>query len=70
MAPLLDEIAEDYKDRLTVGKIDVDENPQTPPKFDIRGIPTLMLFKNGAVVAQSIGAVSKSELAAFLDSNL
>jgi thioredoxin 1 len=70
MAPLLDEIAEDYKDRLTVAKIDIDENPQTPPKFDIRGIPTLILFRNGAVAAKKVGTVSRSQLAAFLDGNL
>ncbi len=52
VAPLLDEIAEDYEDRLTVAKIDIDENPQTPPMFDVRGIPTLLLFKNGTVAAQ------------------
>jgi thioredoxin 1 len=70
MAPLLDEIAEDYKDRVTIAKIDIDENPQTPPRFDIRGIPTLILFRNGAVAAQKVGTVSKSQLAAFLDGNL
>jgi thioredoxin 1 len=70
IAPLLDEIAEEYKDRLTIAKINIDENPQTPPKFGIRGIPTLILFKNGTVEAQKVGAVSKSQLAAFLDSNL
>jgi thioredoxin 1 len=70
IAPLLDEIAEEYKDRLTIAKINIDENPQTPPKFGIRGIPTPILFKNGTVEAQKVGAVSKSQLAAFLDSNL
>ena len=70
MAPLLDEIAEDYEDRLTAAKIDIDENPQAPPKCGIRGIPTLILFKNGTVAAQQVGAVSNSQLAAFLDSNL
>jgi thioredoxin 1 len=70
IAPLLDQIAEEYKDRLTIAKINIDENPQTPPKFGIRGIPTLILFKNGTVEAQKVGAVSKSQLAAFLDSNL
>lgn len=70
ISPLLDEIAEEYKDRLTIAKINIDENPQTPPKFGIRGIPTLILFKNGTVEAQKVGAVSKSQLAAFLDSNL
>lgn len=70
IAPVLDEIAAEYKERLTIAKINIDENPQTPPKFGIRGIPTLILFKNGIVEAQKVGAVSKSQLAAFLDSNL
>ena len=70
IAPVLDEIAEEYKDRLKIAKINIDENPHTPPKFGIRGIPTLILFKNGTVEAQKVGAVSKSQLAAFLDSNL
>jgi thioredoxin 1 len=70
IAPVLDEIAEEYKERLTIAKINIDEDPQTPPKFGIRGIPTLILFKNGIVEAQKVGAVSKSQLAAFLDSNL
>ena len=70
IAPILDEIASEYRDRIKVAKINIDENPQTPPKFGIRGIPTLILFKNGTVEAQKVGAVSKSQLAAFLDSNL
>jgi thioredoxin 1 len=70
IAPILDEIAEEYKGRVKIAKINIDENPQTPPKFNIRGIPTLILFKNGTVEAQKVGAVSKSQLAAFLDSNL
>ena len=70
IAPILDQIASEYHDRITVAKINIDENPQTPPKFGIRGIPTLILFKNGAVEAQKIGLVSKSQLSAFLDSNL
>jgi thioredoxin 1 len=70
IAPVLDEIAEEYKGRLKIAKINIDENPHTPPKFGIRGIPTLLLFKNGSVEAQKVGAVSKSQLAAFLDSNL
>jgi thioredoxin 1 len=70
IAPILDEIASEYQDRVKVAKINIDENPQTPPKFGIRGIPTLILFKNGTVEAQKVGAVSKSQLAAFLDSNL
>ena len=70
IAPILDEVANDYKDRLQITKINIDENPQTPPKFGIRGIPTLMLFKDGKVEAQKVGALSKSQLIAFLDSNL
>jgi thioredoxin 1 len=70
IAPILDEIASEYHDRVTVAKINIDENPQTPPKFGIRGIPTLILFKNGTVEAQKVGAVSKSQLSAFLENNL
>jgi thioredoxin 1 len=70
IAPILDEIASEYHDRIKVAKINIDENPQTPPKFGIRGIPTLILFKNGTVEAQKVGAVSKSQLSAFLESNL
>ena len=70
IAPILDEIATQYGDRLKIAKLNIDENPQTPPKFGIRGIPTLILFKNGAVEAQKVGALSKSQLAAFLDQHL
>ncbi|MBV6417541.1 MAG: Thioredoxin 1 [Steroidobacteraceae bacterium] len=70
ISPILDELAAEYKDKVRIAKLNIDENPQTPPKFGIRGIPTLILFKNGAVEAQKVGAVSKSQLAAFLDSNL
>ena len=70
IAPILDEIATEYKDRLRIAKLNIDENPHTPPKYGIRGIPTLILFKNGTVEAQKVGAVSKSQLAAFLESNL
>ena len=69
IAPVLDEIAAEYKERLTIAKINIDENPQTPPKFGIRGIPTRILLKNGTGEAQKVGAVSKSQLAAFMDSN-
>ena len=68
--PILDEIADQYKDKIRIAKLNIDENPHTPPKFNIRGIPTLILFKNGTVEAQKVGAVTKSQLAAFLDSNL
>jgi thioredoxin 1 len=67
---LFDEIADTYKDKIRIAKLNIDENPHTPPKFNIRGIPTLILFKNGTVEAQKVGAVTKSQLAAFLDSNL
>jgi thioredoxin 1 len=70
IAPILDEIAKQYKDKIRIAKLNIDENPATPPKFNIRGIPTLILFKNGTVEAQKVGAVTKSQLAAFLDSNL
>lgn len=70
IAPILDEIAEEYSGRLKVAKLNIDENPNTPPKYGIRGIPTLMLFKNGNVEATKVGALSKSQLVSFLDSNL
>ena len=70
IAPILDEIAEEYDGKLKVAKLNIDENPNTPPKFGIRGIPTLMLFKGGEVEATKVGAVSKSQLTAFIDSNL
>jgi thioredoxin 1 len=70
IAPILDEVAKEYEGRLKIAKINVDENQQTPAKFGIRGIPTLMLFKNGNVEATRVGALSKSQLTAFLDSNI
>jgi thioredoxin 1 len=70
IAPILSEIADEYSDRVKVCKIDIDANQQTPPKYGIRGIPTLMLFRDGEVEATKVGAVSKSQLAAFLDSNI
>ena len=70
IAPVLDEIATEYSDRLKVVKLNIDDNPQTPPKYGIRGIPTLMVFKNGQVEATKVGAMSKSQLTAFLDDNL
>ena len=70
IAPVLEEIAADNADKLIIAKLNIDENPGTPPKYGIRGIPTLILFKNGTVEAQKVGAVSKSQLAAFLDANL
>ncbi len=70
IAPVLEEIAGEYAGRLTVAKLNIDDNPATPPKYGIRGIPTLMLFKGGNVEATKVGAVSKSQLSAFIDSNL
>ena len=70
IASLLDDVAREYEGRLKVAKINVDENQQVPAKFGIRGIPTLMLFKNGNVEATRVGALSKSQLTAFLDSNI
>jgi thioredoxin 1 len=70
IAPILDEVAREYEGRLKVAKINVDQNQLTPAKFGIRGIPTLMLFKNGNVEATKVGALSKSQLTAFLDSNI
>ena len=70
IAPVLDAIAEEYAGKLTVVKINIDENPQTPQHYGVRGIPTLMLFKNGDVEATTVGALTKSELAKFIDSNI
>lgn len=70
IAPVLDQIADEYEGKLKIVKLNIDENPQTPPKFGIRGIPTLMMFKDGAPEATKVGAVSKSQLAAFIDTNI
>jgi thioredoxin 1 len=70
IAPVLDEVAQEYEGRLKVAKLNIDENQATPPKYGIRGIPTLMLFKNGNIEATKVGAVSKSQLTAFIDSNI
>lgn len=70
IAPILDEIASEYGDRLKIAKINIDENAETAPKYGVRGIPTLMLFKNGQVEATKVGALSKSQLTAFLDQNM
>jgi len=70
IAPILDEIANEYEGRMRVAKLNIDENPNTPPRYGIRGIPTLMLFKDGNVEATKVGAVSKSQLTAFIDSSL
>ena len=70
IAPILDEVSKDYDGKLRVAKMNVDENRDVPAKYGIRGIPTLMLFKNGAVEATKVGALSKTQLAAFIDSNI
>jgi thioredoxin 1 len=70
IAPILDEVARDYAGKLRVAKVNIDENQETPARFGIRGIPTLMLFKDGNVEATKVGALSKSQLTAFLDSHL
>jgi thioredoxin 1 len=70
IAPILDDISKEYAGRLKVAKLNIDDNQQTPPKYGIRGIPTLMLFKNGNVEATKVGALSKSQLTAFIDSNI
>ena len=70
IAPVLAELADEYADKVQIAKLNIDDNPATPPKYGIRGIPTLMLFKNGEVEATKVGAVSKAQLAAFLDENI
>lgn len=70
IAPILDEVAAEYAGKVKIAKINIDENPATPPKFGVRGIPTLVLFKNGEVDSTQVGALSKSQLCAFLDNNL
>ena len=70
IAPVLEEIAEEYAGKLKIAKLNIDDNPKTPAKYGIRGIPTLMLFKDGNVEAIKVGAVSKSQLSAFIDSNV
>jgi thioredoxin 1 len=70
IAPILDEIGKDYAGKLKIAKVNIDDNQATPAKFGIRGIPTLMIFKNGNVEATKVGALSKSQLAAFIDSTL
>jgi thioredoxin 1 len=70
IAPMLDEVAVEYLDKLTIAKINIDDNPKTPQRFNVRGIPTLILFKNGQVEGQKVGALRKADLAAFLDGKL
>ena len=70
IAPILDDMARDYAGKLKIAKLNIDDNQGTPPKYGIRGIPTLMLFKNGNVEATKVGALSKTQLAAFIDANI
>ncbi len=70
VAPVLDEVAREYSGKLKIAKLNVDENQEIPKRYGIRGIPTLMLFKNGNIEATKVGALSKSQLTAFLDSNI
>jgi thioredoxin 1 len=70
IAPMLDEVATDYQDKVTIAKVNIDENPKTPQRFNVRGIPTLILFKNGQVEGQKVGALRKADLTAFLDGKL
>ena len=70
IAPILDEVAKEYTGRINIAKLNIDENANTPAKYGVRGIPTLILFKNGAVTAQKVGALTKSQLSAFIDSNI
>lgn len=70
IAPILDDMARDYAGKLKIAKLNIDDNQATPPKYGIRGIPTLMLFKNGNVEATKVGALSKTQLAAFIDANI
>jgi len=70
IAPILDEIATEFEGKLTIAKLNIDENPNTAPKYGIRGIPTLLLFKGGEVAATKVGALSKGQLKEFLTANL
>ncbi|WP_333606885.1 thioredoxin TrxA [Arsukibacterium sp.] len=70
IAPILDDVAAEYAGKVSIAKVNIDQNPNTPPKFGIRGIPTLLLFKNGQVAATKVGALSKTQLKEFLDSNI
>lgn len=70
VAPILEELAQEYEGKVTIAKLNIDQNSDTPPKYGIRGIPTLMLFKDGEVVETKVGALNKSQLTAFLDQNV
>ncbi|MDI3245580.1 MULTISPECIES: thioredoxin TrxA [Pseudoalteromonas] len=70
IAPILNEVADEYESRVTVAKLNIDQNAGTPPKFGIRGIPTLLIFKDGQVAATKVGALSKTQLIEFLENNI
>jgi thioredoxin 1 len=70
IAPILEEVAKEYSDKITIGKLNVDQNAETAPKYGIRGIPTLLLFKDGNVAATKVGALSKTQLIEFIDANI
>jgi thioredoxin 1 len=70
IAPILNDIADEYYGKIKVAKLNIDENPGTPAKFGVRGIPTLMIFKSGSIEATKVGAMSKSQLSAFIDSTI
>ncbi len=70
LAPILEEVAQEYSDKIVIAKLDVQENPNIAPKFGIRGIPTLLIFKNGQVVATQVGVLSKAQLKSFIDEQL
>tara|TARA_R110002126_G_scaffold43555_10_gene124887 strand:- start:5587 stop:5913 length:327 start_codon:yes stop_codon:yes gene_type:complete len=70
IAPILEDVAAEYSGKVSIAKVNIDQNPNTPPKFGIRGIPTLLLFKNGQVAATKVGALSKTQLKEFLDTNI
>ena len=69
IAPILEEVAKEYSDKITIGKLNVDQNAETAPKYGIRGIPTLLLFKDGNVAATKVGALSKTQLIEFIEEN-
>jgi thioredoxin 1 len=70
IAPILKDIADEYSGKIKIAKLNIDENPGTPAKFGVRGIPTLMIFKSGSIEATKVGAMSKSQLSAFIDSTI
>ncbi|WP_336324037.1 thioredoxin [Streptomyces lavendofoliae] len=70
LVPVLEEVARDYGDRIQVAKVDVDQNPNTPAKFSVRGVPTLILFRNGVVAQMKVGALSKAQIRALIDSHV